>query len=190
MTPSDIDGRRRAAFVDRDGTVIEERGDLGDPAEVFLLPGVAESLRRLKAAGLAVVLVTNQSGIARGIFTLEQFRAVQRRMFDLLEEAGAGLDDVFFCPHHPDFTGSCDCRKPAAGMYRRAAEALSLDLSRSFYIGDRWRDVAVTAEVGGVPCLVRTGAAGQGAPPDTDSVADLSEASDRILAVLADDSAR
>jgi histidinol-phosphate phosphatase family protein len=183
MTRGD-DGRRRAAFVDRDGTVIEERGDLGDPAEVYLLPGAAESLRRLRASGLAVVLVTNQSGIARGIFSLDQFQAVQQRMFDLLEEAGASLDEVYFCPHHPDHTGDCDCRKPAAGMYKRAAAALSVDLARSFYVGDRWRDVAVTEEVGGIPFLVRTGAAGQGAPPNTDTVADLSEATDRILEVL------
>ncbi|UCF19708.1 MAG: HAD family hydrolase [Gemmatimonadota bacterium] len=180
-----LDGRHRAAFIDRDGTVIEERGDLSDPDMVFLLPGSAEALLRLSRAGLLVILVTNQSGIAREAFTLDEFRVVQQRMFDLLERAGARLDGVYFCPHHPDVDGPCQCRKPAAGLYRQAAVARSIDLARSFYVGDRWRDVAVTREVGGVPFLVRTGAGGKGAPPGTETVADLSEAAHRILAMLA-----
>jgi D-glycero-D-manno-heptose 1,7-bisphosphate phosphatase len=174
----------RAAFLDRDGTIIEERGDLGDPNGVALLPGAADAVRRLKDAGLAVVLVTNQSGIARGVFTQQQFEAVQERMLDLLDASGAHLDDVFFCPHHPDVTGSCDCRKPAAGMYRRAAERLSIDLARSFYVGDRWRDVAVTEEVGGTPFLLATGAGGQGAPDGFEQIKGLAEAADRIVASL------
>jgi D-glycero-D-manno-heptose 1,7-bisphosphate phosphatase len=175
---------RRAAFLDRDGTIIEERGDLGDPDGVTLLPGAADAVRRLKDAGLAVVLVTNQSGIARGAFTQQQFEAVQERMLDLLDASGAHLDDAFFCPHRPDVTGPCDCRKPAAGMYRRAAERLSIDLARSFYVGDRWRDVAVTEEVGGTPFLLATGAAGQGAPDGFERIKDLAEAADRIVASL------
>jgi histidinol-phosphate phosphatase family protein len=175
---------RRAAFLDRDGTIIEERGDLGDPDGVELLPGAAEAIRRLKEAGLAVVLVTNQSGIARGKFTRDDFEAVQRRMFELLEGSGAGLDDVYFCPHHPDVGGPCDCRKPGSGMYRRAADKLSIDLSRSFYVGDRWRDVAVTEELGGTPFLLATGAGGQGAPDGYERVRDLAAAVDRIVASL------
>ena len=175
---------RRAAFLDRDGTVIEERGDLGDPEGVVLVPGAADAVRRLRDAGLAVVLVTNQSGIARGVFTQEQFEAVQSRMLELLVADGAQLDAVFFCPHHPDVTGPCDCRKPAAGMYLRAAEQLGIDLARSFYIGDRWRDVAVTEEVGGTPFLLATGVGGQGAPDDFERTKDLAEAADRILASL------
>ncbi len=175
---------RRAAFLDRDGTLIEERGDLGDPDGVTLMPGAADAVRRLKDAGLAVVLVTNQSGIARGVFTRQQFDAVQERMLELLAESGAHLDGVYFCPHHPDVTGSCDCRKPAAGMYRRAAEKLSIDLSRSFYVGDRWRDVAVTEEVGGTPFLLATGAGGQGAPEGFERTRDLVEAAERIVASL------
>ncbi len=175
---------RRAAFLDRDGTIIEERGDLGDPNGVALLPGAADAVRRLKEAGLAVVLVTNQSGIARGEFTEQQFDAVQGRMLELLEASGARLDGIFVCPHHPNVTGPCDCRKPAAGMYRRAAERLSLDLARSFYVGDRWRDVAVTEEVGGTPLLLATGAGGQGAPDGFERTRDLAEAAERIVASL------
>jgi len=176
--------RRRAAFLDRDGTIMEERGDLGDPDGVVLLPGAADAVRRLKDAGLAVVLVTNQSGIARGFFTQQQFDAVQKRLLELLAAAGAQLDAVYFCPHHPDVTGPCDCRKPASGMYRRAAQRLSIDLARSFYVGDRWRDIAVTEEVGGTPFLLATGAGGQGAPDGYELVTDLAEAADLIAASL------
>ncbi|NIN70830.1 MAG: HAD-IIIA family hydrolase [Gemmatimonadetes bacterium] len=175
---------RRAAFLDRDGTIIEERGDLGDPDGVALMPGAADAVRKLKDAGLAVVLVTNQSGIARGVFTQQQFEATQERVLELLGAADAHLDDVFYCPHHPDVTGPCDCRKPASGMYRRAAERLSIDLARSFYIGDRWRDVAVTEEVGGTPFLLATGAGGQGAPDGFERTKDLAEAADIIVASL------
>jgi D-glycero-D-manno-heptose 1,7-bisphosphate phosphatase len=175
---------QRAAFLDRDGTIIEERGDLGDPNRVALIPGAADAVRRLRDAGLVVVLVTNQSGIARGAFTRQQFEAVQERMLDLLDASNASLDDVFYCPHHPDVTGPCDCRKPASGMYRRAAQKLSLDLARSFYVGDRWRDVAVTEEVGGKPFLLATGAGGQGAPDGFEKTRDLAEAADVIVASL------
>jgi D-glycero-D-manno-heptose 1,7-bisphosphate phosphatase len=179
--------RRRAAFIDRDGTLIEERGDLGEPEGVALIPGSAAAVRRLNEAGLVIVLVTNQSGIARGLFTVRDFEAVQQRMIELLAAEGARLDNVYYCPHHPDVDGPCECRKPADGMYRRAERELSIDLARSFYVGDRWRDVAVTEEVGGTGFLVRTGAGGKGAPPGVNHVVyveSLAEAADRILARL------
>ena len=175
---------RRAAFIDRDGTLIEERGDLGHPDGVALIPGSADAVRRLREAGLLAVLVTNQSGIARGLFTVSDFDAVQQRMMDLLDEEGVALDNVFFCRHHPDINGPCDCRKPADGMYRQAEREMSIDLGRSFYVGDRWRDIAVTQQLGGTGYLVRTGAGGQGAPPESDYVEwveNLAEAADRIL---------
>jgi D-glycero-D-manno-heptose 1,7-bisphosphate phosphatase len=175
----------RAAFIDRDGTLIEERGDLGDPADVALIPGSIDAVRRMQEAGLKVILVTNQSGIAKGLFTLDDYRAVHARLEELLAEQGVLLDGAYMCPHHPDVGGPCDCRKPAEGMYRQAERELSVDLSRSFYVGDRWRDVTVTESVGGVPFLVRTGAGGQGASDDIGRVEDLAEAADRILASLA-----
>lgn len=176
---------RRAAFIDRDGTLIEECGDLGDPAGVALIPGSADAVQRLQTAGLKVVLVTNQSGIAKGLFSFEDYRAVHARLEELLAERGVRLDAAYMCPHHPDVGGACGCRKPAEGMYRQAEADLGVDLSRSFYIGDRWRDVAVTESIGGTPFLVRTGANGQGAPDGKERVADLAAATDRILASLA-----
>lgn len=178
------DRKRAAAFIDRDGTLIVERGDLGSPDGVELIPGSVDAVRRLRQAGLTIVLVTNQSGIARGLFTVDDFHAVQARMLDLLTAQGVALDKVYFCPHHPDVDGPCGCRKPAPGMYRQAEAALGVDLARSYYVGDRWRDVAVTEEVGGMPFLVRTGAGGAGAPEGFETVRDLAEAADRILADL------
>lgn len=175
---------RFAAFIDRDGTLIHERGDLGDPDGVELIPGAAEALARLKAAGLPVILVTNQSGIARGLFTEDDFRAVQDRLVELLDAEGVELDAVYHCPHHPDVNGPCDCRKPAPGMYLRARDEFRVDLAGSFYVGDRWRDVAVTEEVGGTPFVVETGAGGAGAPEGFEKVRDLSEAVTRILTSL------
>lgn len=178
---------RRAAFIDRDGTLIEECGDLGDPAGVVLIPGAANAVQRLQEAGLRVVLVTNQAGIAKGLFSFEDYRAVHARLEQLLAERGVQLDGAYMCPHHPDVGGPCECRKPAEGMYRQAEGELGVDLTRSFYVGDRWRDVAVTESIGGTPFLVRTGAGGQGAPDGKERVADLAEATERILASLASD---
>jgi D-glycero-D-manno-heptose 1,7-bisphosphate phosphatase len=148
---------RRAAFLDRDGTIIEERHFLADPADVRLLPGAAAALRDLAEAGFLLVLVTNQSGIARGLFTRDDFDAVQQRLVALLAAEGVALDGMFHCPHHPDFTGPCDCRKPGLGMYRQAAQRLGVDLATSVYIGDRISDVLPAVAIGGRGILVRTG---------------------------------
>jgi len=103
---------RRAVFLDRDGTIVEDPppGYLHEPGKVRLLPGAAEAIRRLNTAGFLVVTVSNQSGIARGMYTVAEYAAVQRRLGELLTAHGARLDGAYFCPHHPDLTGPCDCR--------------------------------------------------------------------------------
>jgi len=148
---------RPAAFLDRDGTIVVERNYLSDPEQVELIPGAAGALRALGEAGYALVIMTNQSGIARGLYTEAEFRAVQERVEALLAAEGVELDGVYHCPHHPDFTGPCECRKPGLGMYRRAARELGLDLARSVYIGDRVSDVVPAQLLGGKGILVRTG---------------------------------
>jgi D,D-heptose 1,7-bisphosphate phosphatase len=148
---------RPAAFLDRDGTLIQEKEYLSDPEGVELFPGVPEALRLLRGAGYALVVVTNQSGIARGLYTLEDYRAVAQRLDEVLAQEGVPLDATFFCPHHPDFTGPCECRKPSTGMHRDAARELGLDLGRSIYIGDREKDVLPALALGGQGFLVRTG---------------------------------
>jgi D-glycero-D-manno-heptose 1,7-bisphosphate phosphatase len=155
---------RRGAFLDRDGTIIQEREYLADPAGVELVPGAAAALRAVAAAGYALVLVTNQSGIARGLYSEADFRAVQHRLEELLAADGVHFDAVFHCPHHPDVTGPCDCRKPATGMHRRAAALLGIDLAASVYAGDRLRDVLPAVELGGRGFLVRTGYGADEAP--------------------------
>lgn len=145
-------GRRPAVFLDRDGTIIVDRHYLGDPDGVELIAGAAEAIARLNRAGIPVVLVTNQSGIGRGLFTPADFDAVQSRLDEELARAGARLDAVYHCPHSP--AAGCECRKPAAGLFERAAAEHGLDLERSYFIGDRWRDVAPGIAQGGVGLLV------------------------------------
>ena len=148
---------RRGAFLDRDGTIIREREYLADPAGVEILPGAADGMRILAEAGYALVIVTNQSGLARGYFSEAQRASVQERVEQLLHDAGVHIEGAYFCPHHPDFSGPCACRKPGAALYRQAADELGIDLARSVYIGDRLSDIGVADEVGGTGVLVQTG---------------------------------
>jgi D-glycero-D-manno-heptose 1,7-bisphosphate phosphatase len=171
--------KRPAAFLDRDGTLIVERYYLADPAGVELVPTTLPALRRLQQGGYALVLVTNQSGIARGLYSLDDFLAVQARLVQVLRAGGVTLDGVYFCPHHPQFGTPCDCRKPAVGLFRRAAAELDLDLARSAYIGDRLKDVQPAAELGGRGIMVRTGYGAEHAPfadATVEVVNDLAEA--------------
>jgi len=146
-----------AVFLDRDGTLIREREYLADPRGVVILDDVVDALTRLRRAGFALVVVTNQSGIARGLYTLEDYRSVARRVDECLDREGVLPDATYFCPHHPEFTGPCTCRKPGTGMYRQAAQELNLALDESFYVGDRAKDVLPALALGGRGVLVRTG---------------------------------
>ncbi len=149
---------RPAVFLDRDGTIVEDQGYLRDPADVHLLPGAAAAIRRLNEAGLPVVVVTNQSGIARGRLTEADYEATARRLDGLLAAGPARLDGRYHCPHLPEITGPCECRKPGALLYERAARDLGLDLGRSWWVGDRPRDLEAAARFGGRGILVLTGA--------------------------------
>jgi D-glycero-D-manno-heptose 1,7-bisphosphate phosphatase len=148
-------GGRPAVFVDRDGTLIHDRRYLADPEGVELLPGAGEGVARLNAAGLAVVLVTNQSGIGRGYFDEARYREVHARLVDHLARMGAVLDGAYHAPG-VDEPGDPDAdRKPGAGLFRRAARELSLDLGRSWLVGDRMRDVIPAGILGARGLLVR-----------------------------------
>ncbi len=143
-------------FLDRDGTLNYDPGYLKSAAELDLLPGVAKALAQLKAAGAKLVVVTNQSGIGRGLLTLKDLEAVHARLEGLLEQEGAVLDAIYFCPHHPD--DGCLCRKPGRAMVDRAVSELQLDLRRSYLVGDHLRDMQLARAVGAKPILVTTGA--------------------------------
>lgn len=184
------DGRRRAVFLDRDGTIVDDPGFLHEPGKVKLLPRAAEAIRRLNEGGYLVVVVSNQSGIARGLYTVADYTAVQRRLVELLEAHGAHIDGAYFCPHHPQFPGPlgpspCECRKPAVKLFRDAEQALDIDLTRSWWVGDRLSDVQPARTLGGYGILVATGEGnlhqGQARAAGVMVVADLAAAADQIL---------
>jgi D-glycero-D-manno-heptose 1,7-bisphosphate phosphatase len=152
----------RAVFLDRDGTIIEEVGYLDRPDRVEFFPWTIDAIRVLNRAGLAVVLVSNQSGIARGFFTEAVVDDVHRRMSEMLEAGGAHIDAYYYCPHHPDgrvpaLARACECRKPARGLVDRAVAEFGVDPERSFVVGDRWLDIGLARTVGAKGVLVRTG---------------------------------
>lgn len=142
-----------AVFLDRDGTIIEDAHYLSDPAKVKLIPGSADAIARINATLVPVIVITNQSGIGRGLFTIEEHSLVSRRLDELLAEHGARIDASYDCPHAPD--EMCECRKPGLLLFRRAAEDNpGIDLSRALYVGDRMRDVEPGLALGGQGVLV------------------------------------
>jgi histidinol-phosphate phosphatase family protein len=153
---------RRAAFLDRDGTIIFDGGYLADPAGVRLLPGALDALRRLRAAGFAIIVVSNQSGLARGLIRPEQHAAVHARFTEVLAEGGITVDAAYYCVHGPD--DGCTCRKPRPGMLERAASEHAIDLARSLMIGDKPTDVGAGRAVGCVTALL-----GSSAPDSSDA---------------------
>ena len=161
-----------AVFLDRDGTIIEEAGYLQRLPRPPVFPFAVDAIRLLNQAGFAVVVVTNQAGIARGIVTEAFVAEASRVIAGRVARGGGRIDGVYHCPHHPDgviehLRVRCDCRKPAPGLFRRAAADLDLDLERSFVVGDRWHDLQAGIAVGARGVLVRTGygASVEQAPP-------------------------
>ena len=146
---------RRAVFLDRDGTLIEELNYISDPDRVRLLPGVAGALRSLQAAGFALVVISNQAGVGRGLFPLASVYAVMARLRRELRREGVELDAIYFCPHRPE--DHCACRKPGTELVERAAEDLMLDLRRSVMFGDKEIDVETGRRAGAAGVLVKTG---------------------------------
>ena len=141
-------------FLDRDGTLNRDTGYITSPAELILFPGVVEAIARLKQGGSRVVLITNQSGIARGFMTEDDLLMIHRKLERELEIQGGCLDGIFFCSHHPD--DACECRKPKPGLILRATKELDLDLSRSYYVGDKVIDMQLANAVGSKAVLVMT----------------------------------
>ncbi|HEX2441941.1 MAG TPA: HAD family hydrolase [Methylomirabilota bacterium] len=153
---------RPAVFIDRDGTLTDEVGYVNHPARLSLIPRAAEAIRRLNAAGVAAVVVTNQAGIARGYFSEDVLGKVHDALHAQLASAGARLDGLYACIHHPTegrppHRAACECRKPKPGLLRRAAEELGLDLARSVMVGDKASDLVPARAVGAAAVLVLTG---------------------------------
>ena len=181
---------RRAAFLDRDGTIIEDTGFVRDPDAVRLIKGAADAIKRLNEGGWIVVVVTNQSGIARGFLTSREYDAVATKLDALLAEQGAHIDATYMCPHHPEVTGPCDCRKPGLKHYLAAAEQFGIDFTRSIFVGDRLSDLEPATALGGVGVLVLTGdgqrAAAEARKTGYEEAIDLEDVVDRQIARLPD----
>jgi len=149
-----------AVFLDRDGTLNEDPGYLGEPDKVKLFPDTGEALSILKnKLNFKLIVISNQSGIARGLITKENVNAVNRRVNELLADYNVNIDAFYYCPYHPDFNSEeeCSCRKPSPEMLFKAADDLKIDLSKSFFIGDAVSDIGCGINAGVKTILVRTG---------------------------------
>ncbi len=182
-----LDAKAATVFLDRDGTINIDTGYVSNPDTLELIPGAGRAIRSLNDAGVKVVVISNQSGVGRGMFTDADVEAVNARLAALLRlDAGARLDAVYYCPHHPD--DKCRCRKPLTLLATRAVAEHCLDLSRAYVIGDKGTDVGFGRNLSIKAALVLTGYGKEELPkliPAPDFVADdLSGAVDMILADL------
>jgi histidinol-phosphate phosphatase family protein len=141
-----------AVFLDRDGTICKDVHYMSSPDQLELLPGVVEGISLLNSLGLKVIIVTNQSGIARGYFTEEALNEIHQKMLKMLSERGARIDGIYYCPHHP--SEGCECRKPKIGLLLKAAQDFKLDLKNCFMIGDKCIDVQAGRNAGCTTILI------------------------------------
>ncbi|HEY1404950.1 MAG TPA: HAD family hydrolase [Pyrinomonadaceae bacterium] len=154
--------KRRAVFIDRDGTISEEVGYVNHPSRYRVFPYAAEAINQLNEAGWLAILITNQAGVARGYFTEDVIGAVHTLLAGELERGGARLDAIYYCPHHPSvgeppYRFDCDCRKPRPGLIRRAADDLNIDIAASWMVGDRYSDTELARNAGTRGALVLSG---------------------------------
>jgi D,D-heptose 1,7-bisphosphate phosphatase len=150
----------KAIFLDRDGTLNEDPGYLGDPEQVILLPTVGDALNILKnQLNFLLIVVSNQSGVARGLITEEEVKKVNNRLNELLADFNVKIDDFYYCTAHPDFSSAeeCECRKPSPKMILDASEKYNIDLSKSYLIGDNISDIESAMNAGCKSVLVKTG---------------------------------
>jgi D-glycero-D-manno-heptose 1,7-bisphosphate phosphatase len=153
---------KSAVFIDRDGTLAHEVGYVNHPSRFRLYPFSVDAVRIINRSGWLAVMVTNQAGVARGYFPELMLHAVHDALRAAMEAGGARLDGIYYCPHHPDvgvapYRLDCDCRKPRPGLLERAASDLNVDLTRSFMIGDRFKDLETAWNAGARGALVKTG---------------------------------
>ena len=154
--------KRPAVFIDRDGTINEQMGYVNHISRFVLLPGTAEGIRLLNRHQYLAIIVSNQSGVARGYFPMELIDRVHAHMKDLLAKEGANIDGIFFCPHYPrgivpEYSVECDCRKPRTGLVQKACEEFDIDMKNSYVIGDRCSDIELAERSNLQGIMVRTG---------------------------------
>lgn len=184
-------------FLDRDGTINIDKGYIGNPEHIELIPRAADAIKRLNDAGCRVFGVSNQSGVARGYYSIDNVKSVNKKVIELVAREGGILEEIFYCPHHPDgkieeYSFKCDCRKPADGMIRQIEGKYGLKTVRTAVIGDKATDVGLGHSIGAKTVLVATGFGAQEkrkietsgfAPPDF-YAADLDQAVDYLLPQL------
>lgn len=154
--------KRSAVFIDRDGTINEQMGYINHISRFHIFPSVPEAIKLLNRNNYLVIVVTNQSGVARGYFPIGLLEEIHTYMKDSLKEKGAELDAIFFCPHYPigrvkEYAIKCDCRKPSTGMIRQAVDKFDIDLTQSFMIGDHYTDLELAKNVNIKSIMVKTG---------------------------------
>jgi D-glycero-D-manno-heptose 1,7-bisphosphate phosphatase len=154
--------KKPAVFVDRDGTMNEQMGYINHVSRFKMIPGVPQAIRMLNRHGFLVLVVSNQSGVARGYYPLDLVETIHRLMVSRIKEKKGIIDGIFFCPHHPagsvpEFSRDCDCRKPKTGLIEQAAKSFEIDLPRSFVVGDMCSDIELAHRAGLKGVLVKTG---------------------------------
>jgi D,D-heptose 1,7-bisphosphate phosphatase len=177
-----VRGKNRAVFIDRDNTICRDVPYCSRPEDLELLPKVTDGIRLLNEHGFKVVVITNQSGVARGYFTEDVLSRIHQKMQGDLAERGASVDAIYYCPHHPD--NNCDCRKPKPTMLFQAAHDLDIDLRKSYVIGDSDMDTKMGKEAGCVTIIVLTTNQNdtESRKPEPDYIAnDLYEAADWVI---------
>jgi D,D-heptose 1,7-bisphosphate phosphatase len=147
----------KAIFLDRDVVINKEVNYLSDPNDFEFLPGSIKALKKLQDLGFLLIIITNQSGLARGYFSKETLNKIHDKMKRILKESGVVLTDIFYCPHHPDFTGNCECRKPKPGLIFQAKEKYNIDLKSSYMVGDTLSDILAGKNAGCKTVFVLTG---------------------------------
>ncbi|MBI5048036.1 MAG: D-glycero-beta-D-manno-heptose 1,7-bisphosphate 7-phosphatase [Deltaproteobacteria bacterium] len=144
-----------AVFLDRDGTINKDTGYIDSPGRLIIIDGVSSAIKRLNSNGFKVVVITNQSGVARGYFSKEALDIVNKRLEHILKKKRAHIDGIYYCPHHPD--DNCECRKPKIGLLEQAKKDLNIDFKKSYVVGDKVSDVEIAQGIGGKGILVLTG---------------------------------
>jgi D-glycero-D-manno-heptose 1,7-bisphosphate phosphatase len=154
--------KKPAVFIDRDGTINEEMGYVNHVNRFRILPGVPQAIRMLNRHGFLVLVVSNQSGVARGYYPLDLVKTLHQILLTRIREKKGSIDEIFFCPHHPagsipEFSRDCDCRKPKIGLIQQACKSFEIDLQRSFVVGDMCTDIELAHRAGLTGVLVKTG---------------------------------
>ncbi len=184
-----MESKRRAVFLDRDGTINVEKGYVHKIEDFEFIPGAQLAIKMFKNAGFLVIVVSNQSGVARGYYSIDAVRRLHEHMDRELARHGTAVDAYYICPHHPqgiveEYTKTCDCRKPAPGMIIKAGQEFSLDLSTSFLVGDKESDIEAALNAGCRPVLVGTiygSSVPSSVPPDVPRFASLLDAATAIM---------